>query len=66
MIIILTVDKLNRAQQICESYGHKLVYSKLMINNQVYYAISEGPVGALLTIRAELGDKYLQNIFGLE
>lgn len=65
MVVIIAEDQVHRAQEIMAQYNQKLVYSKVVYNNHFYYAISEGPVGALLTIRAELGRAELQKHFGL-
>lgn len=66
MIIILTEDQLDRAREIMQQYHSKLAYSKVRFKGKSYYAITEGPVGALLLIRAELGNTILQQQFGLE
>lgn len=66
MIIVLREDQLPRAKAIMAQYGSKLTYSKVITTQGVLYAVAEGPLGALLLIRAELGDKELQRKFGLE
>lgn len=65
MIVVVREQSLARAKEIMQQYDCKLSYSKLLYQGQSLYAISEGPVGALLTIRAELGSPDLQKIFGL-
>lgn len=63
--IILKESQLNRAGQILSQYNCRLSYSRVYLQNECYFVISEGPLGALLTIRAELGDRQLQERFGL-
>lgn len=65
MITVVRENQLERAKQIMAQYNSKLTYSKVIVDGYPYYAISEGPVGALLLIRAELGDTDIQRRFGL-
>lgn len=63
--VILKESQIDRASAIMDRYNCKLSFSRVYIENNCYYAVSEGPLGALLTIRAELGDEKLQHKFGL-
>lgn len=65
MVVILEEGDLPRAREIFLSYGKQLTYSKVFHRGKTYYAVSEGPVGALLQIRASLADTANQRIFGL-
>lgn len=64
MVIIIQPQHLDRAKAIMKQYGSKLVYNSIWYNNREFIVISEGPIGALLLIRAELGNDALQKIFG--
>lgn len=65
MIVVIREQSIPRAKEIMAQYSCKLSYSKMFYDNEPLYAISEGPIGALLLIRAELGDAALQSRFGL-
>lgn len=65
MIVILEEKDLPRAREILASYGNRLLYSKVSHCGCTFYAVSEGAVGALLQIRAELGQEKNQKMFGL-
>lgn len=67
MIVVITEDQINEAKAIMERYNAKLMYSKVYLKNETkpYYAISQGPIGALLLIRAELCSDDIQKRFGL-
>lgn len=65
MIVLIFENQIPAAKAIMAQYNSKLVYSKLYHNGKPIYAISEGPVGALLTIRARLASAELQKLYGL-
>lgn len=65
MIVIIKEDQLAEAKLLFARYNAKLVYSRILYKGQSYLALSEGPVGALLLVRATLGSDELQKEFGL-
>lgn len=65
MIVVIREQAIPRAKEIMAQYSCKLSYSKIICDDEPLFAISQGPVGALLLIRAELGDTSLQKRFGL-
>lgn len=65
MIVLIYENQLPEAKAIMAQYNSKLVYSKLYRGSRPVYAISEGPIGALLTIRAQLAPDELQKYYGL-
>lgn len=65
MIVLIYEKQIPEAKAIMAQYNCKLVYSKFYRGTTPVYAITEGPVGALLTIRAQLAPPELQKFYGL-
>lgn len=65
MIVIIKEDQLPQAKVFFARYNSKVIYSRIYLDGESYLALSEGPVGALLLVRATLGSDELQKKFGL-
>lgn len=65
MIVVITKEMIPQAKAVMDQYNAKLVYSRVYSGGECFYALSEGPLGALLTIRANIAREADQRRFGL-
>lgn len=65
MIVVIDEKDLYKAKEIFARYNSKIAYTQVPLDNKIYLAVNEGPIGALLELRAKIADPELQKRFGL-